>query len=112
MTTAASSTNESTNLVKGAGIVSLVLAFIAPWIGLVTSIAVYFWARSAGASTKLGIAGIIISLIMLVVALIAFLAIASLLASAAAAGAINMDALCVHRDSWGWLIDSLRYVCR
>jgi len=112
MAATAVSTNESTGLVKGAGIVSLALAVIAPLVGLVTSIAVFFWARSSGASTKLAIFGIIISLVMLVISFIVLMMVVSLISNAASLGAINMEALCGHRDTWGWLIDSLRYVCR
>ena len=32
--------------------------------------------------------------------------------AAARDGAIDLEALCVHRDRWGWLLDSLRYACR
>jgi hypothetical protein len=27
-------------------------------------------------------------------------------------GRARVVALCVHRDRWGWLLDSLRYACR
>lgn len=112
MTATTVPTNESTGLIKGAGFVSLALAIIAPPIGLIGSIATFFWARSAGASKTLAILGIIISIVMIILGIIVMIIAASLLANAATAGAINMEALCAHRDSWGWLIDTLRYACR
>lgn len=112
MSTNTISTSEATPLIKGAGFVSLALAFIAPPIGLIGSIATFFWARSAGASKTLATWGIIISIVMIILGIIVMIIAVSLLANAATAGAINMEALCAHRDSWGWLIDTLRYACR
>lgn len=105
-------TNESANLIKGAGFVSLALAIIAPPIGLIASIATFFWARNAGMSQTVATWGIIISIIMIIIGIIVMITVASSVATVLTAGAINMEVLCEHRDNWGWLIDSLRYVCR
>ena len=109
---AAETAVQTNNLVKGAGIVSIALAVINPPIGLVASIATFFWARTVQASTTLAAWGIAISIVMGILAVIVAIWVISIISSAATDGAINMEALCRHRDSWGWLIDSLRYACR
>ena len=100
------------NLVKGAGVVSIALAILNPPIGFVVSIATLIWARKVRASTTLAVSGIIIAILMSIIMVMVAIWVLSIISSAAADGAINMDALCQHRDSWGWLIDSLRYACR
>ncbi len=99
-------------LVHGAGVVSIVLAFVAAPIGLVTSIATYVWASKTGVSNKLAIWGIVLSAIMIIVGVVVAIIVSMMLFNAINAGAIDVGALCQHRDQWGWLIDSLRYVCR
>ncbi len=109
----AKNSNEQTGtLVKGAGIISIVLAFINPPLGLITSIVTLIWAKKSGASTKLATIGMIVSILTLVMMLIFAIWVFSLIGAAANDGVINMEAVCKHRESWGWLIDSLRYACR
>lgn len=113
MVTTASTTSEgSVGIVKGASIVSFVLAFLMPVVGLVGSIAMLIWSKRAGASTRLPVWGILVSIVMIIVTIVVALIALSLFTSAANAGAVDIQALCAHRDQWGWLIDSLRYVCR
>ncbi len=97
---------------KGAGIVALVLAFVMPTVGLVANVAMFVWNKRVEVSTKLPVVGIIISVLLIIATIVVGLIALSLFRNAANAGAINVDALCAHRDQWGWLIDSLRYVCR
>lgn len=104
--------SDSATLVRGAGIVSVVLAFIAAPIGLVVSIATYVWASKTGLSTKLAIWGIVLSIVMIIVGIVVTVIVSMMLFNAINAGAIDVGALCQHRDQWGWLIDSLRYACR
>lgn len=103
---------QSNTIIKGAGIVSVVLAVINPPVGLVASIATFIWARKAGVSTRLATWGIIIAILMGIIMILIAAWILSFVAMAATDGAINMESLCQHRESWGWLIDSLRYACR
>ena len=44
---------------------------------------------------------------MIVVGIIAFI----VLQNAVRAGALDLEALCAQRAKWGWLLDSLRFVC-
>lgn len=97
---------------KGATITALVLAFIMPPIGLVLSIAAFIWGKRSGEGAKLALAGIVVGVVMLITMVIVGFMIFTQLVAAAGDGALNMEALCVHRDRWGWLLDSLRYVCR
>ncbi|MFV0434346.1 MAG: hypothetical protein ACK5LO_10230 [Leucobacter sp.] len=110
-TTTAPETDFS-GLRKGAGIVAFVLAIVMPVVGLIANIAMLIWKKKAGDSTLLSVWGIIISVVLIVATIVVGLIALSLFTSAANAGALNIEALCVHRDQWGWLIDSLRYVCR
>lgn len=103
---------DSSNIIKGLGIVSIILAVIAAPIGLVASIATLLWARKAKVSTRLATWGIIISIAMIVVGIIVTVIVTSMLISALNDGVVNTEALCQHRDQWGWLVDSLRYACR
>lgn len=97
---------------KGVGIVAFVLAIVMPAVGLITNIAVLIWKKKSGESALLPVWGIIISLVLIVATIVVGLIALSLFRNAANAGAVDIQALCVHRDQWGWLIDSLRYVCR
>lgn len=101
-----------TVLKKGIGIVAFVLAIVMPVVGLVANIAVLIWKKGSGESTRLPIWGIVVSVVLIIATIVVGLIALSLFTSAANAGAVNIEALCVHRDQWGWLIDSLRYVCR
>lgn len=103
---------QSNTLVKGAGIISVVLAIINPPIGLLTSIVTFIWAKKAGVPTNLATWGMVIAIIMNVMMVIFAIWVFSLIATAANDGVINMQAVCQHRESWGWLVDSLRYVCK
>jgi len=99
-------------LIRGLGIVGLVLAIIMPPVGLVVSIATLIWARQEGQSSTMATWGIILSVVMIIVGIIvAFMAL-SMFTRAANAGALNIEALCADRRQWAWLIDSLRLVCR
>lgn len=109
---AAGESLDPTALRKGAGIVSLALAVVTPPVGLVFSVATLIWAKRSGESGTLAIWGIVVSLTLIVTAVIASVVLFNQLANAAGDGLIDVQALCVHRDRWGWLIDSLRYVCR
>ncbi len=97
---------------RGAAIASLVLAVVMPAVGLVVSVATYIWAKRSGESGGLSLAGIVVAAVLLVTMVIVGFWIFSQLIDAANAGALDLQALCVHRERWGWLIDSLRYVCR
>ncbi len=97
---------------KGATITALVLAFIMPPIGLVLSIATFIWGKRSGESAKLALAGIVVGVVMLITMVIVGFFIFTQLVAAAGDGALNLEALCVHRDRWGWLLNGLRYVCR
>ncbi|MCA0252092.1 MAG: hypothetical protein LCH76_07370 [Actinobacteria bacterium] len=97
---------------KGASITAFVLAIIMPAIGLVLSIATYIWAKRSGERGTLSLWGIVVGAVMLIAMVIVGFFIFTQLVSAAGDGALNLEALCVHRDRWGWLLDSLRYVCR
>ncbi|HMQ96370.1 MAG TPA: hypothetical protein PKD19_04080 [Candidatus Saccharibacteria bacterium] len=99
-------------MVKGAGIASIVLAIVNPPVGLVASVATFIWARRTGMPTTLAVWGMIVAVLTMIIMTMVAIWVLSILATAAADGAINMEALCQHRDSWGWLIDSLRYACR
>lgn len=103
---------QSSTLVKGAGIISIVLAVINPPIGLLVSIVTFIWAKKAGVSTKLAAWGMVIAIIMNVMMVMFAIWLLSLVGAAANDGVINMQAVCQHRESWGWLVDSLRYVCK
>lgn len=103
---------QSNTLVKGAGIISIVLAVINPPIGLLASIVTMIWAKKVGESTKLATWGMVIAIITNVMMVIFAIWAFSLIAAVANDGVINMQVVCQHRESWGWLIDSLRYVCR
>lgn len=97
---------------KGASIAGLVLAFIMPPVGLVTSVAAYIWSKRSGERGGLALAGIVVAAVLLITMVIVGFWIFTQLIDAASAGALDLQALCVHRDRWGWLLDSLRYVCR
>ncbi len=97
---------------KGASITALVLAVIMPAVGLVLSVATFIWAKRSGERGTLSLAGIVVSVVLLITMVIVGFFILSQLIDAANAGALNVEALCAHRDRWGWLIDSLRYACR
>lgn len=97
---------------KGAGIVSLVLAVITPPVGLVLSIATLIWARRSGEKGILAVCGVVVSVVLLITMVIVGFVLFGQLVNAANDGLIDVQALCVHRDRWGWLIDSLRYACR
>lgn len=107
-----SSEVQSNMLLKGAGIISIVLAVINPPIGLLTSIVTLIWAKKAGEPTKLAAWGMVVSIIMIAIMVAVTIWIIKWMVAAATDGVINMDAVCQHRESWGWLIDSLRYACR
>ena len=107
-----SASSDSSGLLKGASIVGLVLAFIVPFVGLVASIATLIWARRTGENGMLSIWGIVVSVVILIFGVIVSIIVISTFARAASDGAIDIQALCAHRDQWGWLIDSLRYACR
>lgn len=97
---------------KGAAIAGLVLAVIMPAVGLVVSAATYIWAKRSGEGGGLSLAGIVVAVVMLVAMVIVGFWIFTQLIDAANAGALDLQALCVHRERWGWLLDSLRYACR
>lgn len=97
---------------KGASIAGLVLAFIMPAVGLVVSGATYIWAKRSGEGGGLSLVGIVVSVALLIAMVLVGFWIFTQLIDAANAGALDLQALCVHRDRWGWLLDSLRYACR
>ena len=97
---------------RGLAIGSLVLAVLMPVVGLVGSIASLIWAGHTGASKKLPTWGIIVSIAMIILGIVAAIITFTVLTNAINAGALDVEALCARRDQWGWLLDSLRYVCR
>ncbi|HMR48240.1 MAG TPA: hypothetical protein PKE40_06410 [Arachnia sp.] len=97
---------------KGASIAGLVLAFIMPPVGLVVSVATYIWSKRSGERGSLALAGIVVGIVLLITMVVVGFWIFTQLVDAAGAGALDLQALCVHRDRWGWLLDSLRYACR
>lgn len=97
---------------KGVAIASLVLAVLMPVVGLVGSIVSLVWAKRTGASTKLPVWGIVVSIIMIILGIVLAIIAFAVLMNAVNAGALDLEALCSQRDSWGWLLDSLRYICR
>lgn len=103
---------DTATLLRGAGVVSLVLAVLSPVVGLVTSVATRIWAARSGAGTRLATWGIVVSVVLIVATVVVAVIAFSLVGRAANDGLVDVQALCAHRDSWGWLIDSLRYVCR
>ncbi|MBK7819535.1 MAG: hypothetical protein IPJ61_00285 [Tessaracoccus sp.] len=97
---------------KGVSIAGLVLAFLMPPVGLVVSVGVFIWAKRSGERGGLSLAGIVLAAVMLITMVIVGFWIFTQLVDAANAGALDLQSLCVHRDRWGWLLDSLRYACR
>lgn len=103
---------DTTRVRKGVAIVSLVLAIFLPIVGLIGSIVSLVWAKRSGASTKLPVWGIVLSIVMIALSIVLGVIAFVILTNAVNAGALDLEALCAHRSSWGWLLDSLRYVCR
>jgi hypothetical protein len=99
-------------LQRALAIVSLVLAVFMPVIGLVGSVVSLMWARSNGASTTIPKWGIVVSVIFLIISVVVGILALILVLNAVSSGTFNIDAVCAHRDSWGWLLDSLRFICR
>ncbi len=97
---------------RGVAIGSLVLAILMPVVGLVGSIVSLVWAKRIGAGTKLPAAGIVVSIIMIILGVVLGIIAFVMFTNAVNAGALNLEALCSQRSQWGWLLDSLRYVCR
>ena len=97
---------------KGLAIGSLVLAFFMPPVGIVGSIASLIWAKRSGTSTKIPVWGIVVGVVMVIVGIVVGIIALVLLQNAVNAGALNLEALCSNRSQWGWVLDSLRYVCR
>ncbi len=97
---------------KGATITAFVLSIIMPMVGLVLSVAAFVWAKRSGERGTLALAGIVVGAVLLVTMVIVGFVLFTQLMAAARDGAIDLEALCVHRDRWGWLLDSLRYACR
>lgn len=93
------------------GLVAFVLAIVMAPVGLVANIAMLIWNKKSSDGYKLAIWGIVVSIVLFIASIVMSLIILSMFIAAAKDGAINMEALCAHRDQWGWLIDSLRYAC-
>ena len=97
---------------KWVAIASLVLAILLPVVGLVGSIVSFVWAKRTATSTRIPGWGIIVSIVMIIVGIVLGIIAFVLFTNAVNAGALDLEALCSKRDAWGWLLDSLRYVCR
>ena len=97
---------------KGATITAFVLSIIMPMVGLVLSVAAFVWAKRSGERGTLALAGIVVGAVLLITMVIVGFVLFGQVLAAARDGAIDLEALCVHRDRWGWLLDSLRYACR
>lgn len=106
-----SRTLDAGSIRKGATITAFTLAIIMPAVGLVLSIATFLWAKRSGEPGTLSKWGIVVSAVLLIATVIVGFFIFTQLVGAARDGALDLQALCVHRDRWGWLLDSLRYVC-
>lgn len=103
---------DATTLRKGATIAGLVLAVLMPVVGLVVSVATYIWAKRSGEGGGLSVVGIVVSVVLMIATVLVGFFLFTQLMAAAQDGALNFEALCAHQDRWGWLLDSLRYVCR
>lgn len=97
---------------RALAIASLVLAILAPVVGLVASIISFVWAKRTDTSATLPLWGMIVSVVMLILTVTLGIIAFFMFSNAVNAGALDIEALCAHRSQWGWLLDSLRYVCR
>lgn len=97
---------------RGMGVVGLVLAFLAPVVGLVVSVVTLVWARRSGERAGPAVWGIVVAVVLIVATVVVGFLLFTQLVGAANDGLLDVQSLCVHRDRWGWLIDSLRYACR